>query len=91
MQAPVSCHVLSTEALGDDFNGSLHDGGNACRCCSRVRAGCGVRPHSRGVGNGIGSDTILLGTANVNRLACDQFNDQRAPNLSECSTCNISD
>jgi hypothetical protein len=70
MRALASRRASGVEALGDDFNWSpgfwLRDGGIARECRLRVRADCGVRPHSRGVGNGIGSDTVSLETVKCN-------------------------
>jgi hypothetical protein len=91
MQVPITCRVSGIDDLDRSLGFWLRDGGNARRCHSRVQTGCGVQPHSRKVGNGIGSDIVLLGTAIVTKLAYDQFNDQRVPNMSECSICDISD
>jgi hypothetical protein len=66
----VSHRASGVEALGDDFNWSpgfwLRDGGTARKCRLGVRADCGVRSHSRGVENGVDSDTVPVETIKCN-------------------------
>jgi hypothetical protein len=70
MRAPVTRRASDIEVLSDDLDWSpgfwLRDGGAARECRSRVRVYCGVRPHSRGVVNGVRSDTVALETIKCN-------------------------
>jgi hypothetical protein len=83
------CHVAGAVVLSDGFDRDpgfwLRDGGARHGCRSRVRAGCDVRRHRRWIGNVIRVIQYHLELSNVFILARDQFNDFRAPGVSECS------
>jgi hypothetical protein len=76
---------VPSDGFDRDLGFWLHDGGTTRGCCSRVRAGCGVRQHRQWIGNVMTVIQYHLKLSNVFILARDQFNDLGAPGLSECS------